>query len=473
MKRVVPVLTIAGSDSCGGAGLQADIKTISALGGYAASAVTAVTVQNTCGVESFVAMPPDVVAAQIRAVVTDLHPLAIKTGMLPNKEVMSAVADELARHPEIPVIADPVMVATSGDRLMAEEAVDCFVERIYPLATLVTPNVPEAEVLGGKLGGARNVASPAWLLKGGHREGSTKCDVLRWQGGEKTFVNTTVHSPNTHGTGCTLSAAIATMVAMGHELDVAVEKAIDYLHGAIAAASGLCYGGGHGPVNHFYAPNPMVVRDTFGGQVQFISHTNGRWSDLEGIEKALEGGCKWVQLRMKDASDDEVAAAGAKAAEMCRRAGAVLIVDDRVHLVDKIGAHGVHLGKNDMPVAEARRIIGVTKRIGGTANTADDVRRLADQGADYIGCGPFRFTTTKKGLAPVLGLDGYRAIVDEVRSEGIETPIVAIGGIVADDIDQLMRTGVDGVAVSGCVLNADSPTEAMKEIINKINNSRK
>lgn len=473
MKRVVTVLTIAGSDCSGGAGLQADIKTISALGGYAASVVTAVTVQNTRGVESFVPMSADVVAAQIRAVIDDLQPLAIKTGMLPNKEVMTAVADELAKHPEIPLIADPVMVATSGDRLMDENAVNCFVERIYPLATLITPNVPEAEVLKAKLGIDDVPHAPAWLLKGGHREGETKSDELHWSGGVKTFVNQTVLTPNTHGTGCTLSAAIATMLAMGNKLDVAVEKAISYLHHAIVAASGLCYGGGHGPENHFFAPKPMTVRNTFTGNVQFISHSNGKLSDLEGIEKALAGGCRWVQLRMKDASDDEVVVAGRKAAEMCRKASAVLIIDDRVSLVEAIGAHGVHLGKKDMPVAEARKLLGVGKIIGGTANTMADVRNLAAQGADYIGCGPFRFTTTKKGLAPVLGLDGYRRIMGEMRREGIDIPLVAIGGIVADDLAELMSTGIDGVAVSGSVLNAADPTEAMNEIINKINNRRK
>ena len=155
-------------------------------------------------------------------------------------------------------------------------------------------------------------------------------------------------------------------------------------------------------MNHFFAPKPMTVRNTFTGNVQFISHSNGKLSDLEGIEKALAGGCRWVQLRMKDASDEEVVVAGRKAAEMCRKASAVLIIDDRVSLVEAIGAHGVHLGKKDMPVAEARKLLGVGKIIGGTANTMADVRNLAAQGADYIGCGPFRFTTTKKGLAPRL-----------------------------------------------------------------------
>lgn len=205
-------------------------------------------------------------------------------------------------------------------------------------------------------------------------------------------------------------------------------------------------------------------------QVQFISHHNERYTYLDSIRLALDGGCQWIQLRMKEAGDDEVRAVALEAQQLCREAGATFIIDDRVALVEEIHADGVHLGKNDMPIAEARKYFGGQYIIGATANTFDDVKAHCQAGADYIGCGPFRFTTTKEKLAPVLGLQGYRHIVSRMQEEGICIPVVAIGGIEVADIPALLATGVTGVALSGVVLRADSPVEKMKEIINIINN---
>lgn len=199
--------------------------------------------------------------------------------------------------------------------------------------------------------------------------------------------------------------------------------------------------------------------------LQFISHYTERYSYLDSIRMALDGGCRWVQLRMKDAADDEVRRVAEEAQRWCRDAGATFIVDDRVELVRQIGADGVHLGKNDMPVSEARALLGDGFIIGGTANTFDDIRSHYEAGANYIGCGPFRFTTTKKGLAPVLGLEGYTYLIKRAREEGINLPIVAIGGITADDIPAIMSTGVSGVALSGTVLRAENPVEEMKKLI--------
>ena len=180
---------------------------------------------------------------------------------------------------------------------------------------------------------------------------------------------------------------------------------------------------------------------------------------------ALEGGCRWIQLRMKDASDDEVRKASAEIQPMCKSHDAIFLLDDRVELAKELKADGVHLGKNDMPVDEARRVLGEEFIIGGTANTFDDIERLARQGADYIGCGPFRFTTTKKNLAPVIGIEGYRDIIEKMKAAGIDLPVVAIGGITADDIDDILATGVRGIAVSGTVLRAENPVAMMKQII--------
>lgn len=199
--------------------------------------------------------------------------------------------------------------------------------------------------------------------------------------------------------------------------------------------------------------------------IQFISHSNERCSYLDGIRLSLEGGCKWVQLRMKDAPDEQVAQLGVQARELCDRYGAKLILDDRVNLVAQTGADGVHLGKNDMPIAQARQILGPGKIIGGTANSFEDIVSHWKSGADYIGCGPFRFTTTKKNLSPILGLEGYLDIVARMRDAGITLPLVAIGGITAEDIPAILETGVNGIAVSGTVLRAEDPAAEMAKLI--------
>lgn len=199
--------------------------------------------------------------------------------------------------------------------------------------------------------------------------------------------------------------------------------------------------------------------------IQFITHYTEKYSYLDSVKLALEGGCKWIQLRMKDAAVDEIRPVAVKVQEMCRNYGATLIIDDHVDLVKELGADGVHLGKNDMPIDKARLILGKDFIIGGTANTFDDVRKHYANGANYIGCGPFRFTTTKKGLAPVLGLEGYSNIIRKMRQVGINLPVVAIGGITLEDIPQIMLTGVSGIALSGTVLRSENPVEEVRRVI--------
>ncbi len=199
--------------------------------------------------------------------------------------------------------------------------------------------------------------------------------------------------------------------------------------------------------------------------IQFITHYNERYSYVDSARMALEGECRWIQLRMKEASDEEIIEVAAKIEPMCRKYNATFIVDDHVELVKEIHADGVHLGQKDMSVNEARKLLGKLYIIGGTANTFDQIREHYNNGANYIGCGPFRFTTTKKNLAPILGLEGYRQIVKQMKEADIDIPIVAIGGIGHDDIRPILQTGIKGIALSGSVLNADNPVEEMKKII--------
>ncbi len=199
--------------------------------------------------------------------------------------------------------------------------------------------------------------------------------------------------------------------------------------------------------------------------LQFITHHTERYSYLDSARLALEGGCRWIQLRMKDATAEETEGIARKVQTLCQQYGAAFLIDDRVELAHQLHADGVHLGKNDLPVNVARQLLGEDFLIGGTANTFEDVMALAKAGADYIGCGPYRFTTTKQNLSPILGLEGYRSITRQMRGNDIHLPIVAIGGITNQDIPEILATGVSGIALSGAILRADNPVEAMKHIV--------
>jgi hydroxymethylpyrimidine/phosphomethylpyrimidine kinase len=261
MKRPPRLLTIAGSDSGGGAGIQADLKTFAAHGGFGMSVVTAITAQNTVAVTAVHPVPPAVVAAQLRAVIDDLGVDAVKVGMLGGAAITSVVAEALAALGATPIVVDPVMVAKSGAVLLADEAVAALVASLLPLATVVTPNLPEAERLAGgpirddveAVEAARRIARAgcAVLLKGGHREGAEVVDLLVSGDAVHRFAHPRQETRATHGTGCTLSAAIAARLARGEPLPRAVEGAISYLQAAIASAPG--FGAGHGPVDHFPA----------------------------------------------------------------------------------------------------------------------------------------------------------------------------------------------------------------------------
>lgn len=201
--------------------------------------------------------------------------------------------------------------------------------------------------------------------------------------------------------------------------------------------------------------------------IQFITHQTERYSYLDSARMALEGGCRWIQLRMKEAPPEEVERVALQLKPLCRAHAAILILDDHVALARKLEVDGVHLGKTDMPIDEARRMLGEAFIIGGTANTFEDVKRHVSAGADYLGIGPFRFTTTKKNLSPVLGLEGYASIMRQMREAGIRVPVVAIGGITYEDIPEIMQTGVNGIALSGAILQAENPVEEMRRIINE------
>ncbi|MBQ3114500.1 MAG: bifunctional hydroxymethylpyrimidine kinase/phosphomethylpyrimidine kinase [Clostridia bacterium] len=254
-------LTIAGSDSCGGAGIQADIKTMTMNGVYAMSAITAMTAQNTTGVTAVQESTPDFLKQQIDAVCEDIFPDAVKIGMVSSRELISVIAERLKFYEVKNIVVDPVMVSTSGSSLMKTDAVQALIDELIPIATLITPNVPEAEVLSGRsiksiddmMTVAKKISDTygcAVLLKGGHSINDAN-DLLYVNGEYRWFEGKRIDNPNTHGTGCTLSSAIASNLAKGYTLEMSIQKAKDYISGALSAMLDL--GKGSGPLNHTFS----------------------------------------------------------------------------------------------------------------------------------------------------------------------------------------------------------------------------
>ncbi|WP_442590912.1 bifunctional hydroxymethylpyrimidine kinase/phosphomethylpyrimidine kinase [Pedobacter sp. AW31-3R] len=269
------VMTIAGSDSGGGAGIQADIKAIAALGCFATSAITAVTVQNTLGVTAIHSIPPIIVKGQIVAILTDIEPLAIKIGMVHTLELVETITAVLRLYPEIPVVLDPVMVATSGDKLIENNTVTGLITHLFPLSALVTPNLDEATILAGmpvhtledmKIAGRKILAlgCKAVLLKGGHLEGNKLTSIYFEGDTMQEFHYDRIDTNNTHGSGCTLSSAIAACLAQGMALADAVYAAQEYVNEAIVQGSDVQTGNGNGPLNHFFNPQHLIKNELVG-----------------------------------------------------------------------------------------------------------------------------------------------------------------------------------------------------------------
>lgn len=267
------VMTIAGFDGSGGAGIQADIKTFSALGCYATSVLTALPVQNTTGVRKIYPIPVEAVSDQIEAVLDDIFPQAVKIGMVHTPQLVEAIVTTLRKYPKIPIVFDPVMVATSGDRLIEEETITAITEKLFPIADLITPNMDEASILAGTdvktleemrtagekilIYGCKNI-----LLKGGHQESSTVTSLLFDETGRQySFETEKLATVNTHGSGCTLSSAIAAYLARGEALYDAVMLAQDYVFEAISSGKDVVTGKGNGPLNHFFNPQKLIKNE--------------------------------------------------------------------------------------------------------------------------------------------------------------------------------------------------------------------
>ena len=447
------VLSIAGFDQSSGAGVTADIKTFESCRVYGLGVSSAVTFQNQNRYLGTKWLTAEEIKRQCDVLFEEFSPAYVKIGLIESFDTLGQVVNHLReRLPKVKIIWDPILKASAGFQFHDGENFTRLQE-ILKQVYLITPNTEELKTLFGDNPDVEKLQELARSLrlnilwKGGHNAGALASDRLITPGEVHTFsVARAEHGK--HGTGCVLSSAIASYLTLGYTLPDACRHGQHYVEGFIRSN-----GTNLGMHNHLKKSCPEV--DLYRVPLQYITDYKEGVSIPEQVDAVCRGGCRWVQLRMKEATREEFIRTGHAVKEICRRHGALFIVNDKVDIALELDADGVHLGKKDMNPLEARKILGYSKIIGGTCNTFEDVVDRFRQQIDYIGLGPFTYTSTKKRLSPVLGLKGYRGIMDACREQGIRLPVHAIGGIREDDILPLLSTGVTGVALSSLIKNSD------------------
>ncbi len=459
------VLSIAGFDPTSGAGVSADIKTAESCGVYAMGVVSAVTFQNVCCYEGTEWIEKAIILRQMETLFKTHTVEIAKIGLIENCETLISVLNVLHKcNPNIKVIWDPIMKATASDNRFHGSDLRANLDKIMDMIDLITPNIEELLDLFDdttpaglcKLATDRNCAI---LCKGGHSNGVESCDTLYMPEGS-IFQNSVIRLPfEKHGTGCFLSSAIMAYWSLGYSLQEACAMAQSKTAAFIRS--------NHTKLGYNVSEDSKIMKIEECG-IMYISDYRYGYTIAEQIEAVCKGGVKWIQLRMKDSTDEEMLSVGKLVREVCNRYGATFIINDRVRIAKILNADGVHLGKSDMNPLEARRILGRNKIIGATCNTFEDIMISNRQGVDYVGVGPFRFTTTKRNLSSVIGVDGYRTLVSKCIKSGIKTPLFAIGGITTDDFSEIMSAGITGIALSGNILKADDITAKAKHCIDMI-----
>ncbi|KAD3336339.1 hypothetical protein E3N88_31858 [Mikania micrantha] len=472
--RTPHVLTMAGSDSGAGAGIQADLKTCAACGVYCSTVITAVTAQNTHGVQDVSILSAESVAAQLKSILSDMHVDVVKTGMLPSPVMVKILHDNLKQFPVQALVVDPVMVSTSGHVLAGPSILDTFKQDLLPMADIVTPNIKEASVLLDGLQlqtlddmrlaakslhdmGPRNV-----LVKGGDLPSSDAVDIFFNGKDFYELRSSRIQSRNTHGTGCTMASCIAAELAKGSSMLSAVKVAKRYVETALKYSKDINIGNGpQGPFDHTLKLlrktssrlQPFDPSDLFLYAVT-DSGMNKKWghSITDAVKAAIEGGATIVQLREKDAETGEFLEAAKACLEICRSHNIPLLINDRVDIAMACDADGVHVGQSDMPVNKVRALLGPEKIIGVSCKTPEHALKAWADGADYIGSGGV-FPTNTKANNRTIGLDGLKAVC--VASK---LPVVAIGGINLSNARSVMELGVEnlkGVAVVSALFDRD------------------
>ena len=457
-------LSIAGFDPSSGAGVSADVKTMEACGAYGLGVCSALTFQNEDRYEGTRWIPAEEIIRQCGVLFRNHRPEVVKIGLVESFEVLAQVADYLHREiPDVKIIWDPILKATAGEVFHAgkPERLQELLDKIY----LITPNTEEVHALFGEDVNAETLQAVVRhhgvniLWKGGHNAGKQCTDCLITPTAVHRF--TVRKSTRTkHGTGCMLSSAVAARLAQGKALPEACGEAQVLVAHAIEETEGLLCA--PPPASTATLPLPAEL------PLQYITAPKKGMTLCEQVEAVCRGGMRWVQLRMKGASLDELLETGRKIKAVCRRHGALFLVNDSVEAARQLDANGVHLGKEDMNPTEARQLLGKGKIIGATCNTWEDILLRQQQGVDYIGLGPYTFTTTKERLSPVLGIEGYRRLLELMREQSIRIPVFAIGGITEQDIPALMQTGIRGIALSSVIKNSNDLTAKTQEILHLI-----
>lgn len=456
-------LSIAGSDCSGGAGIQADIKTMSALGVYAMSVITSVVAENTSRVLAQKQVGYDMISLQLDAVFSDIKVDAVKIGMIPSASIMKLVARKIKRYGPNHVIVDPVMYSKDGTPLMREDSRSEFMRSILPLATMLTPNIPEAELITGfkiktidhMKEAARRIVGlgiKSVLIKGGHYDGDA-VDVF-YDGQYALFSHERILTKNTHGTGCTLSSAIAALLARGYKPIEAVKKAKEYITEAIKYSFDI--GHGNGPLNHFF--NYMGDKKTIDYSLYLVTDRHNCTDIFSATEEAIKGGVTVVQLREKELKGEEFYFVAQKMRDLTLRYNVPLIINDRVDVALAVHADGVHVGQSDLPCSSVRKFVGEKMIIGVTAHSLAEAVKAQEDGADYIGVGAMASSGTKND-AKVIGSGELNSIIDAV-----DIPIVIIGGINVSNITAFKNPKIDGVAVSSAIMRSVDPLESAKEL---------
>lgn len=471
--------TIAGSDSGGGAGVQADLATMNALGAHACTVITALTAQNTQGIVRIEYVPDDMIEAQVAALAGDLPPAAVKLGMLGTPGIVRALAAHLKKMPVF-VVCDPVMASTSGTALFAEGGREALVSELLPAVHLLTPNVPEAEALLGRpirthddmrqaAHDLLKLGVKSVLLKGGHSGGVFSQDYWTDGRAEWWFTSPRKKETHTHGAGCTLSAAIAAARALGYpELD-AIVLAKAYVNQGLRHGGGV--GSGRGPLDHGGWPAspkdlPWMTRTAEEGRRGLLfpdcgPEPLGLYPIVDRatwVERLLPLGVKTIQLRIKDLTGEALDREVRTAVEIARRSNARLFINDHWHLAVKHRAYGAHLGQEDLPHADLAEMASAGLRLGLSTRSLEEVARAKAVRPSYVAIGALYPTPSKAIEYEPIGLEAFRRL-----RRLIDVPVAAIGGLTLDRAAEVRAAGADGFAVISDITAAPNPEARVKE----------
>lgn len=471
-------LTIAGSDPSGGAGIQADLRTFTALGVAGLSVITALTVQNSQGVQSVHPIAPDVLEAQQEAILSDTRPDAVKIGMLGTADHVHVVAAALRKFSLLNVILDPVLASTGGVPLLDRSGWQALLTELLPLCDLVTPNTQEAELLTGLAVEDADTAQQAGerllsfgargvLIKGGHLPGEPTDWLIRRDGVLVEYPQERILTPHAHGTGCLLSAAIAARLAHGDELRLAVHGAKITLTEALRHPVILGQGRGYPDVAEAVRILGSVAGRTHGERLARLhglyvltdsTLRTDRGAELIA-ETAMENGAEVVQLRDKGLLTPQLAALARQLNQKARATDKLFIVNDRVDVALASDADGVHLGPGDMEPKDARRLLGPDKLVGVSVSTQEEAAAAAPY-ASYFGVGAIFGSTTKGDAGAPIGVQRIR----EIKNAFPTFPVVAIGGINPGNIALVAQAGADAAAVISAVVSAPDMAAAVRDL---------